>query len=695
MSPPSRPDPSIFLSDGGEVGRLMRGMDWAAHPLGPVAGWPPALRSMVAACLNSPMLGTVLWGPELRMLYNDAYIPSMGERHPWALGRPVAQVWGSAWEAVSPAFFEVLRTGRGMQQQRVPLPIERHGRRVDTWWDFTATPIRDESGAIVGLLNQGSEITDRVLAEQRRDAAEADLRALTRELAARVEERTRDRNALWTLSSDLMLRCRFDGEMVAVNPAWTDLLGWTPEQLVGHSVFELIHPDDVAPTREGAQAASQGRPLVALRNRYRHRDGSYRHIEWNTRSADGLINAVGRNVTEVEAQAAALAASQEQLRQSQKLEAIGQLTGGVAHDFNNLLAGITGSLELLRRRVAEGRLQDIDRLVTMGLGAARRAAALTHRLLAFARRQTLAPKALSVNRLVVGMEELVRRALGPGITLRVVLGPELWTTLADPHQVENALLNLCINARDAMPGGGTLTITTANRHVLPGEPSGADVAPGAYVCLSVADDGMGMPPDVVARAFEPFFTTKPMGMGTGLGLSMIYGFAKQSGGGVEIRSCVGQGTRVCLYLPRHEGLAADDPAPAEAQPMPRARGSRTVLVVDDDAPVRGLVAEVVEEMGYHVLQAPEAAAALQLLRSDAAIHLMVTDVGLPGGMNGRELADAAQALRPALKVLFITGYAENAVFGGLQPQPGLQVLTKPFELAALAAQVDGLMAGAS
>ena len=403
------------------------------------------------------------------------------------------------------------------------------------------------------------------------------------------------------------------------------------------------------------------------------------------RDAERKLRALAANLeAQVVERTSQLARSEEALRQAQKMEAVGQLTGGLAHDFNNLLAGITGSLELVRRRVAEGRLADLDRYVAAGLGAAKRAAALTHRLLAFSRRQTLEPKALAVNKLVSGMEDLVRRTIGPSVDLEVVAGVGLWTVQADASQLENALLNLCINARDAMPDGGKLTIETANRRISERSALTADIAPGQYVSMCVSDSGVGMTPEVVARAFDPFFTTKPIGLGTGLGLSMIYGFAKQSGGHARIYSEPGQGTTVCIYLPRHLAGEPEVDGDALESRAPRAERGQTVLVVDDEPSVRMFVTEVMGELGYATLEAGEGREAMRILESDVRIDLLVSDVGLPGGMNGRQVADAGRALRPGLKVLFITGYAENAVLSHGHLDPGMHVMTKPFELDTLA-----------
>jgi len=388
---------------------------------------------------------------------------------------------------------------------------------------------------------------------------------------------------------------------------------------------------------------------------------------------------------------------EEALRQSNKMEAVGQLTGGLAHDFNNLLAGISGSLELIRTRVAQGRTAEIERYLETALASTGRAAALTQRLLAFARRQTLDPKRTNVNELVGGMEDLFGRTVGPAIQIKTELNATPWATLCDPNQLESALLNLVINAHDAMPDGGRLVIETANI-VVPDRrdaPKGIpllNVPPGDYVVLSVTDTGVGMAPEVLARAFDPFFTTKPLGQGTGLGLSMIHGFVQQSGGYVNLHSEPGQGTQVTIYLPRHLGLLIDAEVDALV-PMLGQTTSAVVLVVEDEAPVRMVVVDVLSDLGYTVLEAGDGRAGLHIVESTARVDLLLTDVGLPGGMNGRQLADASRQRRPDLKVLFMTGYADRVAVGNRLLDDGMQVMTKPFALDALAARVQGIMNG--
>ena len=573
------------------------------------------------------------------------------------------------------------------------------------WMRARAHPRRDADGTILRWYGVVEDVHDRKVAEARLRDSEALSRsmadtqralgeALTQanaSLEQRVEERTQDLNRLWRLSTDVMLVADFEGAIHAVNPAWTHLFGWSAPELVGRSFVSLVHPDDAAATMTEVGRLAEGVTTLKFENRYRHKDGSYRWLSWAAVPDDRFIHAIGRDVQAEKEAAETLRRTEETLRQSQKMEAVGQLTGGLAHDFNNLLTAITGGLDLLQMRLAQGRTKDVGRYVDMAQGAAKRAAALTHRLLAFSRRQTLAPKSTDVNRLVADLEDLVRRTVGPAIRVETAMAAGLWNTLVDPSQLENAVLNLCINARDAMPDGGAIVIETLNASFDRPATGDWDLPPGRYVALSVSDNGTGMPADVVARAFDPFFTTKPIGQGTGLGLSMIYGFARQSGGQVRIYSEVGEGTRVCLYLPRHTGEEERDAASVGPADLPRARHGETVLVVDDEASVRMLVTDVLGDLGYGALEAADGAAGLAVLRTDARIDLLVTDVGLPGGMNGRQVADAARELRPGLKVLFITGYAETAVLSHGHLDPGMHVLTKPFAIDALAERMRSLI----
>ncbi|AAZ34067.1 PAS domain-containing protein [Pseudomonas savastanoi pv. phaseolicola] len=382
---------------------------------------------------------------------------------------------------------------------------------------------------------------------------------------------------------------------------------------------------------------------------------------------------------------------EDALRHSQKMDAVGQLTGGIAHDFNNLLAGISGSLELITKRLAQGRVGDVDRYVSVAQGAVRRAASLTHRLLAFSRRQNLSPRVTNVNVLIQDMEELIARTVGPEIDIKVVAHDDLWPALIDHAQLESSLLNLCLNARDAMPSGGRIVIETANASIEECTDPDHGIPAGEHLSIRVTDTGMGMSPDTVAKAFEPFFTTKPIGAGTGLGLSMVYGFVRQSGGQIRVESVEGQGTSVVMHLPRHIAENAPRAAEPEITEEPAHHTGETVLIVDDEPSVRMLVAEVITGLGYNCLEAGDAQSGLQILQSDTRIDLLISDIGLPGGMNGREMADAAGDCRPGLPTLFITGYAKTSVLDDCHLRPCTQVLTKPFGLDALAGRVTGLI----
>ncbi|MBS4086494.1 ATP-binding protein [Pseudomonas rustica] len=473
-------------------------------------------------------------------------------------------------------------------------------------------------------------------------------------------------------------------------PAWSDL----PIVLLTHHGGQEQGPSSRLSTLLGNVSFLE-RPFhpatlvsmvsAALRGRRRQYEARDRLIDLSE-SERRLQSTLETLEQQVEERTAQLRHNEEALRQSQKMEAVGQLTGGIAHDFNNMLTGIIGSLELLRRRLARGRLDDLDSLIDLGVTSANRAAGLTHRLLAFSRRQSLDSKAVQMNTLVLSMGELLQRSLNESIQLDMRLNDKLWVAEADPNQLESALLNLVINARDAMPEGGKLIVETSNQ-VLHREFTEAysNLEPGDYVMLSVTDNGSGMPQSVINRAFDPFFTTKPIGQGTGLGLSMIYGFSKQSRGHVSIDSEIDQGTTVKLYLPRFRGEELEQPD-TDIQQAPDAINGETVLIVEDDPAVRVLVSAVLSELGYAFVEAGDADGAVPILNSAQRIDLLISDVGLPG-MNGRQLAEIGRQYRPGLKVLFITGYAEHAAVRGGFLDPGMQMITKPFTFDLLTAKV--------
>lgn len=596
-----------------------------------------------------------------------------------------------------------------------PANFENYANTFERWFDVRAVRVGEPADRQIAILF--NDVTERRNAQERLRVSEA----VARENIERVQLALAAGAIMgtwhWHLPADGFCVDEAFARVFNLDPA-LGRDGLSLEQIV-----TSVHPQD----RDGLIAAIN--EVIARGGAYSHQyrvcgaDGKYTWIEANGRveiAEDGtplrfpgvLIDVEERRNVEAErdrataalralndtleqrvsARTAELMQAEEKLRQSQKMEAVGQLTGGLAHDFNNLLAGICASLELVDKRVSQGRLQDIGKYMEIAQDAAKRAAALTHRLLAFSRRQTLDPRPTEVNALIAGMSELIQRTVGPSIRLKTVIAADLWPALVDASQLENALLNLCINARDAMPDGGRIIVETANRSLDAEAARALDMPAGQYLCLCVTDTGTGMSADVMAKAFDPFFTTKPLGQGTGLGLSMIYGFTKQSGGQVRVQSQVGQGTEMCIYLPRYRGATQHNHDDAQSTSTPFAKASETILIVDDEPSVRMLLKDILNDLGYTLLEAADSVEGLEVLRSSAKIDLLITDVGLPGGMNGRQMADAGREIRPQLKTLFITGYAENSVIGSNQLGPGMQVLTKPFAVDTLVSRVSGLMA---
>ncbi len=600
---------------------------------------------------------------------------------PNVVGQKVREMVGEEADGWVELYAGVLRTGE-------PIRFERELLATGRWLELAAFRIEPASRRQVAVIFQ--DLTARKRAEIALRTSEANFRTLTRAMP----------NQAWTSPADGLLDW-FNEQVYAYSDA-------APGSLDGGRWASIVHPDDLPHAAARWSEALESGETYETEFRLRRADGIWRwHIARAVpiKTATGeVIRWIGTNTDihdqkeatatleqRVEERTSQLMQVEEALRQSQKMEAVGQLTGGIAHDFNNLLGGISGSLELLEKRLAQGRLEGMQRYISSAQEASRRAASLTQRLLAFSRRQTLDPKPVDANRLIGGMEELVRRTVGPTIEVEVVGAGGLWATRVDPSQLENALLNLCINARDAMaPDGGRLTIETANKWLDERAARARELAPGQYISICVTDTGTGMTPEVIARAFDPFFTTKPIGQGTGLGLSMIYGFVRQSNGQVRIYSELGKGTTMCLYLPRYAGKAEDPHDVVREEVVERGEGE-TVLVIDDEPILRMLVGDVLKESGYRGLEATDGPSGLKILQSDVRIDLLITDVGLPGGMNGRQVADAARRTRPDLKVLFITGYAENAVVGNGHLERGMEVLTKPFAVATLGHKIRELL----
>src|SRR6202790_5259118 len=569
----------------------------------------------------------------------------------------------------------------------------------ETRWISVKSAIeRDQHGKAIRLVGAHTDVTEQVVAdlalrqsEERFRRLADQLAELNATLAQRVEEKTRERDRIWNVSQDLLVVAGRDGIWRTVNPAWTRTLGWSEAELLNRTSEWLEHPDDGGITRTQVGKLGTTDTTVRFESRFRHKDGSYRWLSWTGVADRDHIYGVARDVTAEKAAAERLRAAEEALQQSQKMEAVGQLTGGIAPDFNNLLTGIVGSLDLLQTRLNQGRIDNVARYINAAMTSANRAAALTHRLLAFARRQPLIPKSVDANQLVVSLEDLLRRTIGETIDLAIAAADDLWFTLCDPNQLESALLNLAINARDAMPDGGKLTITTSNARIEGVIADSPALSPGDYICISVTDTGAGMSAEVAARAFDPFFTTKPIGQGTGLGLSMIYGFVRQSNGPATIDSRLGEGTSIRLYLPRYQGGVAA-PHRSAARASEHAASGETVLVVEDEPIVRGVILEMLQDQGFRTLEAVDGPSGLRLLRSRARIDLLVTDVGLPR-LTGHELADQARETRPGLKILFMTGYAESAARSQGFLQPGMEMITKPFELDNLSRKIRSMVSG--
>ncbi len=571
----------------------------------------------------------------------------------------------------------------------------------------SARPVHNETGETLGAVLTLRDDTERADAERLLRENEARLRALTDNLPSGM---------VYQIATG---RAGTERRFLYVSQSHEKLTGVPAEAVLADPTipYNLILPDHRAAMVAAEADAIAGGKAFDVQVQFRRADGEVRWsriISAPREQSDGSLiwDGIQVDITdqkqaetllvemndELERRVAErtreLETAQEALRQAQKMEAVGQLTGGIAHDFNNLLTGVIGSLDMMQRQMAKGETGKIERYATTAMTAANRAAALTHRLLAFSRRQPLDPKAVNANRLVTGMEELLRRTIGESVQLEIVTAGGLWQTLCDPHQLESAVLNLAINARDAMPDGGKLIIETCNTHLDNAYAAKQrDVTPGQYVCVCVSDTGTGMTKDTIEKAFEPFFTTKPIGQGTGLGLSMIYGFARQSEGYARIYSEVGEGTTIKLYLPRYYGEAEDaEDNQGELTDAHRAEAGEVVLVVEDETAVRDLVVDVLEELGYRAVEAVDGPSGLKLLQSKMRLDLLVTDIGLPG-LNGRQLADAARELRPDLKVLFMTGYAENATIANGFLEPGMEMITKPFAIEALVSRIRDMIEG--
>ena len=845
----ARPMDLGFLDGGGDLGALIRGHDWAATPLGAPGTWPQSLRSALSICLNSSFPTAIYWGPELRLLYNDAWAPIPAERHPWALGRPGREVWADIWDVVGPQFARVVETGTGFSTYDQMLPMIRQGVRRETYWNYSITPIRGEDGSVIGIFNQGHETTDRVLGERRNrfvielsdrlrslsdpqaiiaaaqealgrflhanrvgygevdetaryfttrrnwtdgsvpsregmhdlagfgpevlaslragipllvaDAARdprtcapeslaafdaIDTRAaitaslvkdgrmraalyvhartprpwtehetgLVTEVAertwaaverARAESRLREsENRFRTMSDDAPVMSWItdsSGACTYLNRRWYEFTGQTPATAEGFGWLDAVHPDDRGWSSETFLAANARRESFRLEYRLRRRDGAYR---WAIDAASPRFGADGeflgyfgsvidihdrrlaetslRELNEtlesrVAERTAELMQAEEALRQAQKMEAVGQLTGGVAHDFNNLLTIIRSSVDFLRRPdLAEERR---TRYVEAISDTVDRAAKLTGQLLAFARRQALKPEMFDAAERLRNVTDMLRTFVGARITVRTELGCDPCCVVADVSQFETALINMAVNARDAMGGEGVLTIRAEAVSEMPAIRSHAGSA-GRFVAVSLTDTGTGIPPDRLTQIFEPFYTTKEVGKGTGLGLSQVYGFAKQSGGDVAVASTLGRGATFTLYLPRVDGTCPIDGGPATGGEEPAEHGSgRRVLVVEDNLDVGRFSTQILQDLGYETVWAVNADEALALLSGPGGFDAVFTDVVMPG-MSGIELGQEIRRRHPDLPVLLTSGYSHVLAEEG---RHGFELLQKPYAADAL------------
>ncbi|MGH6642689.1 MAG: PAS domain S-box protein [Bradyrhizobium sp.] len=532
----------------------------------------------------------------------------------------------------------------------------KDGRTVDVL--LTTSPIRSASGKIVGASKIARDITENKRTHK----------ALNQE----IEERQR----IFETSHDLILVTDTAGNFIQVSPSAKIILGYDPAEMIGHSAVDFIHPDDLESTRNEMRAARRGKQLRNFETRYVHKDGMPVALNWTGTWSEPVRRHffIGRDLTEKQA-------AEAQLRHIQKMDAIGQLTGGVAHDFNNILTVITGTIGILEESVTDRpELVAITRLIDE---AAERGANLTRHLLAFARKQPLQPREVDVNALVLEAAKLLHPTLGENVEITPLLAQDAWTALVDPNQLTTAVLNLALNARDAMPNGGKLALESSNIYLDENYASmNSEVVPGNYVMVAVSDTGTGIPAALIERVFDPFFTTKEVGKGTGLGLSMVFGFVKQSGGHIKIYSEEGHGTSVKMYLPRAIGLsqtAAEAAISANVE-----SGTEVVLVVEDDSLVRRYVMTQIESLGYTTFEAANAREALQIIDGAPTLDLLFTDVIMPGEMNGRQLVDEALKRRPSLKTLYTSGYTENAIVHHGRLDSGVLLLAKPYRKSELA-----------
>ncbi len=798
-TPPSERERATASAGGRtpEMTRRVREFDWAKTPLGPRERWPRGLWQAVEIILASGFPMAVRWGPEFITVYNDAYIPILGDKHPRALGTSAHEVWAEIYDELGPIDEAILK---GEQPSFFAVDhlwkIRRHGPlREAARFTVSYSPIPDTTApnGIGGVLVTCMETTARVHGELM-------LRKLNDRLEGEIAQRIRERDSIWQVSEDLLGVSTFDGRFLSVNPAWTALLGWSEDEIRSMSVEMLRHPDDGDYSRAGRMRLAQGAPRVRQENRFRHKDGSWRRISWTMTAEQGLIYVIGRDVTTEKAAAEklleserqfrllvegltdyaivrldrdgyvsnwnsgaqrikgysadeiigkhfsifytaedrasgvpeqalaaarkegrveaeswrvrknggryrasvvmdairglegeivgfakitrditeryeaqlALQRAQEQLAQSQKIEALGQLTGGIAHDFNNMLMVVSGHAQSLKTRLKNPR--DVRAIEAIEL-AARRGERLTRQLLTFSRRQALNPSVIRIDERLDAFRDVLESSARGNIGLAIDIAADVWPVSVDVPELELALVNIVVNARDAMPDGGSIEIGAENVRLLGSET--AEELSGDFVALKVTDSGTGIPHEILSRVFEPFFTTKQVDKGTGLGLSQVYGFTRQSGGTTAIASVHGNGTTVIIYLPRSLATTISAVEPGTNEEAASA-GSEAILLVEDNAEVKAVAGMLLQQLGYRVDAVDNAAAALDLLAEGKNVDLVFSDVVMPGEMDGLALARRIRTDYPHIPVLLTTGYAKAA-----NQAKGFPILRKPYRLTNL------------
>ncbi|WP_092459289.1 PAS domain-containing sensor histidine kinase [Pseudomonas sp. NFACC45] len=684
---------------GGEMAGRIRAFDWSQTELGAIEHWSASLRSAVQMLLASPLPMVMLWGRQGFMVYNDAYAEFAGGRHPYLLGCAVELGWPEVAE-FNRHVLDVCLAGGTLSYRSKELVLLRNGKPEDVWMDLYYSPVPDDDQSPGGVLAIVVETTELVLTERARQEAERSYRAVNERIQLALSAGPLLGSFVWDIQNDTL----------SGDERFSRTFNYPPDTPLDALPVEIarqnIHPDDLEEVNRRVELTLRTGTPYNAEYRVRRLGGDYLWVlasgrcEFDTlgtplRFPGVLIDIHERKAAEasllkftrdleqrVAEEVHARLTAEEQLRQSQKLEAIGGLTGGVAHDFNNLLQVIAGNLHLLARHEPDN--VNVQRRVSASIEAVERGAKLSSQLLAFARRQPLSPAVYNPRRIFDGLGELLQRALGETIQIEVALPAEPWCIHVDRNQLENALLNLAINARDAMGGEGTIGLIGENIVLDESFCAGKDIPAGDYVRLSVNDRGAGMPPDVLNHVFEPFFTTKTDGQGTGLGLSMVFGFVKQSGGHIEIASDVGEGTRAQMYFPRSRQPETGEEAPHG--PL-LAGGQETILVVEDNEEVRSASVELLEQSGYRTLTAANADAAMALLLEGASVDLIFTDVVMPGLIKSSDLAAWARVQTPPMPVLFTSGHTRDIISRNHQLSPDTHLLSKPYGPDALITMV--------